>query len=74
MDSKIKLIFYVRISKHKEDNCYCNYHNPQCNKYSDGECLVKTKLHDPYADIKDIKIDDNNTYSKVHGRTRQKRT
>lgn len=46
MDSKVKLKlkFYVNIGALKEDNCYCNYHGPKCNKYVDGSCIVKTKI------------------------------
>lgn len=70
MISKIKLKFYARIGKNKEDNCYCNYYNPECSKYSEGECIVKTKLHHPYSDIKEL-INYNRTYKKIHGRIRE---
>lgn len=74
MANKIALKFYVNLGRNKEENCFCNYFNPQCHRYGKGECMVKTKLHDPYEGIEECCRNESRTYEKRHGRIVSKRT
>lgn len=73
MKNKILLKFYVNLGKTQEENCYCNYFNPQCPAYSKDECIVKTKLYDPYEGIEECYRNETRTYGKRRGRIKGKR-
>lgn len=73
MLGNVNLKFYVNLGNCKEHNCFCNYYNPQCPKYSTGECIAKVKTHNPYEDIEECYKNESKTYIKKHGRIRSKR-
>lgn len=74
MEGKYNLEIYFKPGATKEEGCFCNRHNPQCEKGYKGECLVVRHTLNPYAGIEECQANEHRTYGKVHGRTRSRRT